>query len=59
MLIIKVFLHTVLLYLVCLSLICFFMSFQTDWLMIRSDLCVEHNNLTGLLMAKLMFGNVN
>ncbi len=28
--------------LVCLSLFCFFMSFQTDWMMIRSDLCVEH-----------------
>ncbi len=32
---------TVLLDLVCLSLFCFFMSFQTDW-MIRSALCVEH-----------------
>ncbi len=30
---------TVLLDLVCLSL---FMSFQTDWMMFRSDLCVEH-----------------
>ncbi len=27
---------TVLLDLVCLSLFCFFMSFQTDWMMIRS-----------------------
>ncbi len=25
-----------------LSLFCFFMSFQKDWMMIRSDLCVEH-----------------
>ncbi len=57
---------TVLLDLVCLSLFCFFMSYQTDWMMIRSDLCVEHwllsdKNLTGLLqlMAKFMFGNVN
>ncbi len=57
---------TVLLDLVCLSLFCFFMSFQTDRIMIRSDLCVEHwlladKNLTGSLqlMAKLMFGNVN
>ncbi len=57
---------TVLLDLVCLSLFCFFMSFQTDWMMMRSDLCVEHwllsnKNLTGLLqlMTKLMFGNVN
>ncbi len=25
--------------LVCLSLFCFFMSFQTDWMMMRSDLC--------------------
>ncbi len=33
---------TVLLDLVCLSLFCFFTSFQTDWMMIRSDLCVEH-----------------
>ncbi len=33
---------TILLDLVCLSLFCFFMSFQTDWTMIRSDLCVEH-----------------
>ncbi len=33
---------TVLLDLVCLSLFCFFMSFQTDWMMVRSDLCVEH-----------------
>ncbi len=33
---------TVLLDLVCLSLFCFFMSFQTDWMMMRSDLCVEH-----------------
>ncbi len=34
---------TVLLDLVCLSLFCFFMSFQTDWMMImRSDLRVEH-----------------
>ncbi len=49
---------TVLLDLVCLS---FFMSFQTDWMMIRSDLCVEHSlcvgccqTFTGLLqlMAK-------
>ncbi len=32
---------TVLLDLACLSLFCFFMSFQTDWMMIRSDLCVE------------------
>ncbi len=57
---------TVLLDRVCLSLFCFFMFFQTDWMMIRPDLCVEHwllsdRNLTGLLqfMAKLMFGNVN
>ncbi len=42
-----------------LSLFCFFMSFQTDCMMIRSELCVEHwllsdKNLTGLLqlMAK-------
>ncbi len=42
---------TVLLDLVCLS---FFMSLQPDWMMIRSDLCVDHKNLTGLLqlMAK-------
>ncbi len=33
---------TVVLDLVCLSLFCFFMSFQTDWMMIRLDLCVEH-----------------
>ncbi len=33
---------TALLDLVCLSLFRFFMSFQTDWMMIRSDLCVEH-----------------
>ncbi len=33
---------TVLLDLVCLSLFCFFMSFQTDLMMIRSDLCVEN-----------------
>ncbi len=33
---------TVLLDLVCLSLFCFFMSLQTDWMMMRSDLCVEH-----------------
>ncbi len=33
---------TVLLDLVCLSLFCYFMSFQTDWMMIRLDLCVEH-----------------
>ncbi len=33
---------TVLLDLVCLSLFCFFTSFQTDWMMMRSDLCVEH-----------------
>lgn len=25
-----------------LSLFCFFMSFQADWMTIRSDLCVEH-----------------
>ncbi len=35
--------------LVCLSLFCFFMSFQTDWMMIRSDLCVEHWLLSGSL----------
>ncbi len=31
------------------------------WMMIRSDLCVEHKNITGLSksMAKLMFGNIN
>ncbi|KAI2646959.1 NADH-quinone oxidoreductase subunit I [Labeo rohita] len=23
-------------------LFCFFMSFQTDWMMMRSDLCAEH-----------------
>ncbi len=33
---------TVLLDLVCLSLFCFVMSFQTDWMMMRSDFCVEH-----------------
>ncbi len=33
---------TALLDLVCLSLFCFFMSFQTDWMMMRSDICVEH-----------------
>ncbi len=54
---------TVLLYLVCLSLFCFFMSFQTDWKMMRSDICVEdcccqtpgaNKNISGLLqlMAK-------
>ncbi len=32
---------TVLLDLVCLSLFCYFMSFQTDCMWIRSDLCVE------------------
>ncbi len=31
---------TVLLDLVCLSLFCFFMSFKTEWMMVRSDLCV-------------------
>ncbi len=54
---------TVHLDLVCLS---FFMSFQTDWMMIRSDQisvwstgCCQ--TFTGLLqlMAKWMFGNVN
>ncbi len=30
---------TVLQNLVCLSLFCFFMSFETDWMMMRSDLC--------------------
>ncbi len=38
--------------LVCLSLFCFFMSFQTDWMMIRSDLCLEH----WLLSEKNLFG---
>ncbi len=34
---------TVLLDSVCLSLFCFFMSFQTDWMMMmRSDLCMEN-----------------
>ncbi len=33
---------TVLLDLVGLSYFCFFISFQTDWRMMRSDLCVEH-----------------
>ncbi len=33
---------TVLLDLACLSFFCFFISFQTDWMMMRSDLCVEH-----------------
>ncbi len=33
---------TVLLDWVCLSLFCFFMWFQTDWMIVRSDLCVEH-----------------
>ncbi len=32
---------TVLLDLVCLSFFCFFMSFQRDWMMMRSDFCVE------------------
>ncbi len=41
---------TVLLDLVCLSLFCFCMSLQPDWMMIRSDLCVEHKNL--VFMAK-------
>ncbi len=41
---------TVLLDLVCLSLFSFFMSFQTDWMMIRSDLCVEHWLLSRLLV---------
>ncbi len=61
---------TVLLDLVCLSLFCFFMSFQTDWKMMRSDICVEdccrqtpgaNKNISGLLqlMVKLIFGNVN
>ncbi len=27
---------------VFLSLFCFFMFFQTDWMTVRSDLCVEH-----------------
>ncbi len=40
---------TVLLDLVCLSLFCFFVSFQTDWMMIRSDLCVEHRLLSDYL----------
>ncbi len=31
------------------SVYCFFMSFQTDWMMIRSDLCVEQTKITGLL----------
>ncbi len=39
---------TVLLDLVCLSLFCFFMSFQTEWMMIRS-LC------GALAAAKLIF----
>ncbi len=54
---------TVLLDLVCLSLFCFFMSLQIGWMMMRSDLCVEHwllsDSLCKLLMVKLMFGNVN
>ncbi len=43
------------------SVYCFFMSFQTDWMMIRSDLCVEQTKITGLLqlMTKSMFGNEN
>ncbi len=28
--------------LICHSLFCFFMSFQTDWIMMKSDLCVEY-----------------
>ncbi len=51
---------TVLLDLVCLS---FFMSFQTDWMMIRSDLCVEHWLLSDIhwiiTINGKMFGNVN
>ncbi len=43
---------TVLLDLVCLSLFWFFMSFQTDWMMIRSDLCVEHWLLSDSLCKK-------
>ncbi len=59
----------VLLNLVCLIRFVLFMSFQTDWMMIRS-LCgalagvktpCANKNHTGLLqlMAKLMFGTVN
>lgn len=51
---------TVLLYLVCLGWFSFFMSFQTDRIimMMRSDICVEHwllsdSNLTGLINAKI------
>ncbi len=40
---------TVLLDLVCLSVFCFFMSFQKDWMMMRSDLCMEHWLLTDSL----------
>ncbi len=56
---------TVLLYLVCLSLFGFFMSFrQTDDDQIRSlcgALAAVRQNITGLLqlMVKWMFGNVN
>ncbi len=40
---------TVLLDLVCLSSFNFLLSFETDLIMMRSDLCVDHKNLTGLL----------
>ncbi len=61
---------TVLLDLVCLSLFCYFMSFQRDWwwsdqISVWSTGCCQtpcaDNNLTALLqlMTKIMFGNVN
>ncbi len=47
---------TVLLDLVCLS---FFMSFQTDWMMIRSDLCVEHWLLSDIHWIITINGKIN
>ncbi len=47
---------TVLLDLVCLS---FFMSFQTDWMMIRSDLCVEHWLLSDIHWIITINGKMN
>ncbi len=47
---------TDLLDLVCLS---FFMSFQTDWMMIRSDLCVEHWLLSDIHWIITINGKMN
>ncbi len=47
---------TVLLDLVCLS---FFMSFQTDWMMIRSDICLEHWLLSDIHWIITINGKMN